>query len=461
MMDAKRQNAMALASLTGLSEDEAARKLDFRVRITGDGEPATTFCGYLHRIAGLTVEVITEGPCDLAIAVNGAAPVTAAKTLYIRIDAESLIVSETPPALEAHGGAPPDIGLRIAACYAAGVIVKQCVGDAIKAGRLPFEVRFAKLGITHTLASTPIRLSDTVLAGGGGVSSGFLWALEGAIVSGDLDVADPKAVASGNFNRHLHFVETDLHQDKARIICQRARLPNLKLTPFVGTFGELVKKRGRVKRVIVTVDSRNARRSIQNEMPLEVLDASTTDVSAVVVHSHRFPSEGACLACIYKHIPSEDERARSVAEGLGITVEEAKLELIDQPLAHKLAALHSLDEAALVGTALNTLYRVRCGEGALRSAAGKQALAPFAFVSVLAGTFLALELMRFEAGATPRRLSNYFQLNPWFPPHGTRQRLSKEPDCEFCSKPKVLEAMREVWSDLLEDRDPDSQKACA
>jgi molybdopterin/thiamine biosynthesis adenylyltransferase len=450
MLDAKRANARQLASLAGISEDEAAQKLDLRVRITAEGEPGAVFSAYLRRVVGLTVSVADEGPCHVAVAVNGAAPVPAARTLYMRIDGDKLVVNDAPIPMIGISGTPPDIGLRVAACYAAGVVIKQSVGDLIRAGRLPFEVSFAKLGITHAIASTPINLSGTALVGAGGVGSGFLWGLEATIVTGELDVVDPKVVAGGNFNRHLHFLEEDLEQDKATIICQRAYLPSLKLVPFVGTFDKLVEKKGRVKRAVVTVDSRGARRGIQNDMPLEVLDASTTEVSAVVVNSHTFPTQGGCLACIYKHIISEDERVQSVADGLGITLDEAKLEFITPSLARKLAERHTgLNEEALVGTALNTLYREKCGEKALHSAPGKQTLAPFAFVSVLAGALLALQLMRVEAAQTPLGETDYMQLNPWFPPHGRRQRHSKEINCEFCSNPNALRVMREVWSDAL------------
>jgi len=44
--------------------------------------------------------------------------------------------------------------------------------------------------------------------------------------------------------------------------------------PFVGTFQELVEKQTRVRRVIIGIDSRLARRSIQNDLPFEVLNAS-------------------------------------------------------------------------------------------------------------------------------------------------------------------------------------------
>ena len=87
-----------------------------------------------------------------------------------------------------------------------------------------------------------------------------------------------------------------------------------------------------MRRAIVAADSRRARRSIQKDLPLEVLDASTTDVSEIIVHSHRQPTKGACLACIYRHIPDELARERDIASGLGIDLDrrDRRETLIDE-----------------------------------------------------------------------------------------------------------------------------------
>jgi hypothetical protein len=55
---------------------------------------------------------------------------------------------------------------------------------------------------------------------------------------------------------------------------------------------------------------RRARRSIQADMPLEIFDASTTDVTAVAAHHHRQPTGYACLSCIY---PTFRKRMRGSA----------------------------------------------------------------------------------------------------------------------------------------------------
>jgi len=93
--------------------------------------------------------------------------------------------------------------------------------------------------------------------------------------------------------------------------------------------------------------------------PLEVLDASTTGVTEVIVHSHRQLTTEACLACIYRHIPDELVRQRAIAEGLGIPLKDVTSgALIDGRLASIIATQHAgLNAAALVGVALDSLVR--------------------------------------------------------------------------------------------------------
>lgn len=455
MLTREQENARTMARLLGISDEDAVERLTKRVVISASDPVGEVFASYIRRIAGLTIIVVDSEPADLAVAINGTPAADAPTVLHMRIDGDGLAVSLSPLAESSNAVAPPDIGLRIAACYGAGCTIAQTVLGGLKAD--PFVVSFETLGLTHALASAPIQLNDAVLAGAGGVSSGFVWALEHAPVSGVLDVADPKMASPGNLNRHLQITEADVASErpKAEVICERGNIPALTLRPYVGTFADIRKARGRVKRVIVTVDSPRARRDIQGELPLEVLDASTTDVRAVVTHTHSQPNDGACLSCVYKHSHVEDERDRSVAEGLALTVEDVRQEFITADIARRLKEQHpELDEGALVGTALTSLYKSLCGADALKTAAGRQAFAPFAFVSILAGALLALELMKFEATEASGRQAQYQSLDPWAPPHKRARRVrGRDTACEFCAKSRSRATMSLVWPEAFSDTD--------
>lgn len=145
-------------------------------------------------------------------------------------------------------------------------------------------------------------------------------------VYGDAEAAGcRRTVGAGNLNRCLYLKSDDVGRDKAVALAERAAadFPGLRLVPEVAEFRRCAEVVGRVDTAIVTVDSRRARRGIQEYAPRRVFDASTTDVTAVVVHSHAQPTDGACLACIYRHIPDEHARERSIADGLGIDLRMA------------------------------------------------------------------------------------------------------------------------------------------
>ena len=116
-------------------------------------------------------------------------------------------------------------------------------------------------------------MKDAALVGAGAVANGFLRAARHLRIDGELTVVDPKVVGNGNPNRCLYFDEVDVDSPKAVRLCEKAQadFADLRLDPVEGTFAELVKSRGRVRRAIVAADSRGARRSIQKCLPLEVL----------------------------------------------------------------------------------------------------------------------------------------------------------------------------------------------
>jgi hypothetical protein len=183
---------------------------------------------------------------------------------------------------------------------------------------------------------------------------------------------------------------------------------------------------------------------------LEIIDASTTAAEEVITHSSRYPSDAACLACIYAFTKDEEGRLRDVAAGLGVTLDDVRKEHIDADAAARIASQHSgIDAEAIVGIAYDTLYKDLCSAQALILPGGEQVLAPFAFVSYLAGALMVIELLRFSR-VTEARSPNYFFTNPWRSPYrGARVRKPKNPECEFCSNEYAARGMNGVWHDVL------------
>lgn len=463
------ENIRTLMAATGLSEGEATEKLSLRVRVSRADSPA---CANLARDVELllsrTVSIVDLNmECDVEIALATKYVTTAPLQIWTSLDGDTLSLSAQNDHGEGGDVVPGRIenihGLlrKIAACYLCGFTLSNALGllaDRNSPSSAPVDspmltVRFSDLGIQPELLNSEVMLRDTVLVGAGGVANGFLWATEELRIVGELTIIDPKKVHRGNLNRCLYFGPNDVGMSKSSLLAQRFRRTGLAVTAYDGDLASYLSTRPgkKVTRVITTVDSRRARRSVQNHLPLEVIDASTTDISEIIVHSHRQPTKNACLACIYPHVVNEQQQDEHTAENLGITVDDVRKPLIDEALATKLCAnFPALDKAALINTALDTLYKSMCGGGQLRTPAGKQAAAPFAFISNLAGALLALELVRFDTKSHPADDTNYLFLSPWHAPH--RHLRAKKPrlaDCAFCSQLGTAKAWQTVWPDVF------------
>ena len=202
-----------------------------------------------------------------------------------------------------------------------------------------------------------------------------------------------------------------------------------------------------LKRLIVAVDSRRARRRLQAENPGEVFDASTTDYREIVFHHHRQPTVGACLSCIYHQEPLEHAHERHVAEVLGVSVEDVQTGFVNDHAASLIRTKYpQLIPGELVGKAYDTLFKQLCGEGQLKTSQDLQVLAPFSFVSVLAGTYQAIELVRRVQKGGQNHEFNYWRLSPWASPQlRLRSMRSPRPGCEFCGDDIQKKVTKLLW----------------
>jgi hypothetical protein len=179
-------------------------------------------------------------------------------------------------------------------------------------------------------------------------------------------------------------------------------------------------------------------------MPLEIFDASTTDVTAVVTHHHKQPTGFACLSCIYPHIPLEDARERDVADLLGLTLDQVRRRIVDADTAAALESNFGEPAETFIGKSMDSLAKARCGSAPVTTAGGVQALAPFAFVSNLAGCLMVVDLLRSRSiGYVPS--PNYLQLDPWRPPTPVRRLKLRRQGCEFCGDSIVMGAFASIW----------------
>jgi molybdopterin/thiamine biosynthesis adenylyltransferase len=446
------ENVRTAMALLGLSREEAQQKLATKIHVSACPEASALQRDVVELIERTFVTVASDGRPDLELAI-GIAPQSNARTnLILGSSMGCAEIVALPNEVELAGYiAMPGLTRRVVACYSAAVISAHALGvEQLSSMPSPFRITYADLGLDLALLSAPLVLNDAVLIGAGGVANGFLWGLQELNVSGELLIIDPKTVQPGNLNRCLFFTKGDLGDPKAEALAGNAIFERLTLRGKQAEFSNVLSEM-RVELAISTVDSRRVRRSIQRGLPFRVVDASTTDVTAVVTHSNRQPASGACLGCIYPHVPEEDTQARDVAAALGITLDEVKRDFISEETALKIHQRYGeLAVLDLIGKSTFSLFRQKCGEGSLKTPAGKQVLAPLAFVSNLAGVLLALELMLQEHDPNFRSQSNYMTLDPWRPPFiGARRTRPRISGCEVCADSDVIAGYRVLWPELF------------
>jgi hypothetical protein len=452
------ENARTLASLLRIDLDDAARQLDITIAITAapDDNAALALAGHVSQLLQHTVaRAIVNGPDDGAAGeiVVGSAQPRRSDAVRVHVTPYELRIGASAPVARIPASTRPML-LLITACYTAARIMKVVFGSRLPVDDCPDLVIPVStvFGADLRWLDTPIELHDTYLAGAGAVGNGFLSALRFMPVTGSLVIVDPDVVSEGNLNRCVWFTADDIDQPKATRLAEIAQphFPELQLVARKKTLQEIGKEHSQaawLHRMIVAVDSRRARRRLQYEIAREVFDASTTGIVECVLHHHVQPTEDACLACIYSEVADELAHERHVAETLGVTLEDVKQHYVSADAAWRIHARYPhIPAASLAGQAFDSLFKALCSEGKLLAPEGRQVLAPFAFVSVLAGTYLAIDLARRLTNDADRTEFNYWRVSPWRPPNLDLKATSRRnPDCEFCRQPVMLRTARRLW----------------
>ena len=454
--EARNENAAALAAAMGIGLSDAAEALDFNVCITADTHDATAEC-VATEIAALvarTVSGVSRMRTENAAAelvIGSVRPRTSAPTTYLCILEDRAILSRALPATKTCHPVPAILSL-VVATYSCAALLHHVLGAQLPfTAPEPWVLAYDQFGIDWASVQTPVDIGRAYLAGAGAIGNGFLWAARHLRLGGRLDIVDDDRVSSGNLNRQMWFERTDIKQSKAIRLAERAQdhVPGLTLVPRQCRLQDLPEKTDGawLRRLIVAVDSRRARRALQNELPGEVFDASTTDIREAVVHYNVQPTTLACLSCIYERDEEELSREQHVADHLGVTVQEVRKERISVSAASTIATrFPQLSPAELVGTAYDTLFKRLCGEGQLHTPAGRAVVAPFGFASVLTGTLLALEVVRRVGAGDHVRDYNYWRVSPWHPPEARgRKSRQRQPDCEFCGNDLLRKVNEGLW----------------
>jgi len=459
-LSAALENARTLSQIVGVDEPVAAEMLSCTISISFDPHDtrAVWLASYIGLLLGRTVRKVslnvTEPSDILEIVLGHCAKRTRLQlTVYVGASFGQLKIATSGRTGEFDESFHPAL-LMLASCYVSAFVLRISVLRSatglplrdpmlIDLETLPGYSRFADL--------SPITMPvGTFLAGAGAIGNAFIWALQAFEVNGTLTICDPDVVSPGNLNRCVLFKGTDVGQLKAETLAREARkiLPNLTLRSEPVELSKVRERSGRqwLRQLIIAVDSRRTRRRLQREIPGEVYDASTTGVQELVLHFNRQPDVLACLGCIYKEDEGERLHEAHVAEALGVDAEDVQNGWITPAAAQAIASKYvTLQPEQLVGIAYDTLFKQLCGQQALTVEADKQVLAPFAFVSALAGIYLAIEFVLRNQSSHSERF-NYWRASPWAEPNPRAMTLRpQDPQCGVCSDPVYNRVARALW----------------
>ena len=454
-----RENAKTLASLLNLDEESAMPLLSAHIHISWDSKNASAsklglaIATMLNRtFENVSTTEENETAPDIELAVNLDSPTTqAARVLYCTLTSEGLFSGPPTGAIEITPVHPCLV--HLAASFASAFVANTALGlDFSSPATGTALVDFKELlEVDASALDMPVDIGTCHLVGAGAIGDAFLYALSLFKVSGELVIIDPKNISEGNLNRCLWYEKDDVGAAKATTLAEkvRARLPNLKISSFVGTFYEFRQSHpGEISRMVVGVDSRLARRKLQEEMPYEVFDASTTGVSEVVFHHNQQLTGLACLACIYHKTEAETSHDHHIAEALNVSVDDVRTGFISQSAAEGIVRKYPGQNVGdLVGKAFDSLYKAMCAAAELKTAEEKQVLAPFSFVSQLGGTILAIELIvRTANGINPDPRFNYWRVSPWRKPNVELRAVREaQPHCSVCSAEMYQSFASQLW----------------
>jgi molybdopterin/thiamine biosynthesis adenylyltransferase len=355
---------------------------------------------------------------------------------WLRVHGEGYCGAISESAIDFATDSPLPFGPYVAACLAAGEIF--CCA------RLPEDAFEPSRGVSYsawddsTGAGTihqpgpelgQVHL-DIGLAGVGAVGCALvhaLWAargIDGAAVIAD---SDEDGIELSNLNRCVLFGAADIGKPKATTAAAVCSDSPIDLIAVDGPYA-----RDRLPRIpallVSAVDTNRARDQLQQGFwPARLFGASTNDLRAEVIRCGP-PGEGPCLRC---YNPPEadipDDVHRDDLRRLSVPELESFAAQIDRPLAEVKAWAEEGGCSEVGDSALRHL----------RETDEPPRLFSVGFVSVLAGTLLAAELVKEHIAGAPGLDAGHqslkFQLlRPGVAANGRPRLVPRDPACPAC-----------------------------
>ncbi len=371
------------------------------------------------------------------------------------------------------------VGPAAAACRGAAAVyamVLEPVRD-----RLDLAQGSYRSALTHREGSDPIDdpypqpigALDLLLAGAGSVggATALVMHYEQGL-SGHIDVCDPQMLDHTNPFRALLATAPAAKAQESKVGQVKAALAHhsgLAVDAHVTTVEEWDAGRPQpapLPLTLVAVDSRNARESIQDALPLDVVNAAVGG-DLLSVSGHR-TGNGPCMCCL--HMPqvldTTQTKNRLISDATGIRQPEVnEMRVRSVPLSElwvrQIESNRRLEPRSLsqfVGRTLDDLWNdgILYGETEVRSSAGKRIAVAAPFTTALAGVLLAAEAFK---RSTPK-LSAYalgtsgaavrYWEEPYAPQNGILDVHVPRSDICICRSVRRLRLTAELYGVSLE-----------
>lgn len=355
--------------------------------------------------------------------------------------------------------AVPAMGAYVAAAFVAGEMFLRCRDTRVRG---PLSARYfstwtwsAVDGLTAgdrdawEGGAGSATLLPFLLAGVGAVGCAFLqsvWA--SSYASGTGILVDGDLVSRSNLNRYVLFGWNDVRQSKvlrASELLGACTPGGLHLTPLHAWWSDAQHMMGAhpVPLVISAVDTNAARHALQDALPGTILGGSTLGLRAEVGRYALHETSARCLRCFNTLERSEND----------VTLQRRLLQLSPAELAIE-AHFRGVPADTLAGFVAD----VRAGGGGcaildgatlqrLRHADGETVFA-VSFVSSIAGTLLAMQLLREGSRAGPLlsgdRSRAIFQFWDAAAPSNAVHPSATDPSC-VCQQVSYRQAHRRLW----------------
>ncbi len=455
-MGLNKESITTLSELAGVTEEEAIKLLKLKVLITTEKHSLGINIGrevqhaLSKTIDGATLNIDSKVSYDYEVLIGSVKKRSSGKSVYASVLEEDFVVSFKSAGVikreKLHG-----VLQLIAALYICSFVLGKAFGKHLGVSTKE-DIKLNYLSIIgvdrNKVYENEVKIPEnTYLVGVGGIGSSFIYAAKHFNLGGNINIIDNGFVSAGTL-RCPYYEYEDIGREKVNVLKEKvqSQFPNVDIVSIDKDFLKYdAKENLSLNHLIVAIDTKPDRRKFQERLPLNVYDSSTSGVSDIVLHTHHSVGTSACLSCIYRETEKEISENQTIASHLGITMEDIIGRYVNEETAEKILLKYpKLKKNDLIGKAYNSLYKKLCGTGELAVDGGSPVIAPFTFVSMLAGAFLAVDFIR-RITYIPTEY-NDFHINPWLSPQFSIRKIKPQYDsCEFCSKDEYIEMFNEVW----------------